>query len=216
MRVLEGGRINEATGVPARLREARRVVIDVGSGDGRWSYERAQSDPDSLFVALDPHAEGLKDYAFRASRKPSRGGRPNVLFVVASVESPPGELLHVANEVKVIYPWAALLRGLLLPERPVLDGLRALAAPGATFDLVLTYDAPHDLGAGLSLPSLDAAAIDRLREPYRTAGLLIESSELLDRDEALAVPSTWGRRLLHGRKRDVFRVAGKFVDRYQA
>ncbi|HXH23245.1 MAG TPA: class I SAM-dependent methyltransferase [Dehalococcoidia bacterium] len=188
-------------------------MLDIGAGDGRWAYEQARRDPGSLYIALDPDAEALKEYAFRAARKPARGGAANALFVVGSVEAPPPELLACADELRVNFPWAALLRGLLLADRATLRGLSSLGKPGARFELVLTYDPAHDHGAGLdaSVPPLDAGVFARLAEPYAASGLRIEECRPLGRDEALAIPSTWGRRLLHGRERSVFQLSGHVV-----
>jgi hypothetical protein len=213
MKVLEGPRIVDVGADWRAAVEAteRRVVVDVGAGDGRWSYEMARGDPETLFVALDPDGAALQEYAFRASRKASRGGVENAVFVAASIESPPAELAGLADEVHVNFPWAALLRGLLLPERDVLRGLRAIAKPGSPIRLVVTYDAGHDHGAGVDPGSgpLDRRALERLEDPYRENGVEIEETRLLTRDEALAIPSTWGRRLLHGRPRDVFEVTAR-------
>ncbi len=210
MRIVQGSNVAEASvdwraslGVPSR-----RVVLDVGAGDGRWAYESARADPGSLFIGLDPDASALAEYAYRAGRKPSRGGVANVIYVAASIEEPPAEISAIADEVKVMFPWAALLRGLLHAERAVLNGLRSVARPGASFDFVLTYDAMHDHGAGLGdgAPSLTATLLEGQREPYLRHGIVLRTIAPLSRDEALAIPSTWGRRLLHGRPRDVFRV----------
>jgi 16S rRNA (adenine(1408)-N(1))-methyltransferase len=153
----------------------------------------------------------LSEYAYRASRKPSRGGLANVLYVLGSVEEPPEELMRAADEVHVIFPWAALLRGLLRPDERILGGLVSLGKPGAAFELTLTYDAAHDHSAGLDadIPSLSPAYVeDVLSQPYRQAGFVIEDCRLLPSQDALAVPSTWGRRLLHGRPRDVVLITG--------
>lgn len=185
--------------------------MDVGTGDGRWPYEMALRDPDSLYIGLDPDGEALKKYAFRASRRPEKGGAPNVAFAVASVEGLPGQLVRIADEVHVIFPWAALLRGLLRPEDAVVRGLALLAKPGASLEMVLTYDAGHDRGAGLDAgtPTLDEGFIAGLRKPYLLAGLRIAETRRLTAMEALAIPSTWGRRLLHGRPREVFLVTAR-------
>jgi hypothetical protein len=85
-----------------------------------------------------------------------------------------------------------------------------VAKPGAVFDIVLTYDPAHDHGAGLddAMHGPDIASLEALAEPYAAAGLRIEECREVARDEALAIPSTWGRRLLHGRDRRVFRLSG--------
>ena len=74
MRILQGTKLVDA---PAGWRtsvEERRIVIDVGAGDGRWAYDGARRDPESLYIGVDPDADSLADYAYRAGRKPSRGG----------------------------------------------------------------------------------------------------------------------------------------------
>ncbi len=150
MKVLQGASVVESEqDLLNVLACAPRVVIDVGAGDGRWAYERARRDAGTLYLGLDPDAEAMKMYAYRASRKPARGGVANAVFAVGSVEEPPDDLVGIADEVRVNFPWAALLRGLLSADARVLSGLASLGKPGATFGLVLTYDAGHDHGAGL-------------------------------------------------------------------
>jgi hypothetical protein len=97
-----------------------------------------------------------------------------------------------------------------LPEARIFRGLASLAKPGAVFDIVLTYDPVHDHGAGLgdAIAEPGLASLEALAEPYAAAGLRIEECREVARDEALAIPSTWGRRLLHGRDRRVFRLSG--------
>ena len=213
MRLLDGTKLVDAApdwrGVWPR--EGASIIVDAGSGDGRFAYERARADPDSLYVALDPDADSLAQYAFRAGRKPARGGVPNVRFVVASLEDLPPELAGSAAKAYVNFPWGALLRGVLRPEAPILEALAALLAPAGQFELVLCFDPQHDAAvlAGEAL-RLDEDRIDNVLTPaYRAAGLEIVERQRLSREEALAIPSSWGRRLLHGRSRDVFRVSGR-------
>ncbi len=187
------------------------MIIDLGCGDGRFPYERARHEPDALCIGIDPDADTLAEYAYRASRKPSRGGVANVLYVVAALEDLPAELAGVADVVCVNFPWGGLLRGLLIPEPAVLAAVAGLAKPGGRFEMVLTFDAAHDAGVfgGLEPPSLDEEYIREVLAPaYAAAGLEVEDVREIMREEALALPSTWGRRLLHGRVRRVFRAGG--------
>jgi 16S rRNA (adenine(1408)-N(1))-methyltransferase len=213
MRILQGSKQVEAA---AGWRDAfpqQRVVIDAGAGDGRWAYDNARRDPDSLYIAVDPDAETLAEYAYRAGRKPSRGGTDHAVFVVAAAEALPPELAGIAALVRVNFPWGSLLRGLVLPEAGVLEALAGLGAPVARFEFVISYDPEHDIAglAGETLPPLSEARIDNvLAAPYAAAGLQIDDRRQMSLDEAIALPSTWARRLLHGRPRDVFWVEGAF------
>ena len=190
--------------------QGRPIVVDVGAGDGRFVYEAARGDAKTLYVGLDPDAAALAAYAYRASRKPSRGGVENVLYVVVALEQLPAELVGVAALAHVNFPWSALLRGVIRPERELLTALGRLLRPRGRLEIVLCYDAEQDKAAlgGEALPPLGEAYIEEvLRPAYEEAALTIVESGRLDREAALAIPSTWGRRLLHGRPRDVFRIA---------
>jgi SAM-dependent methyltransferase len=210
MRVLRGATIVEAEGLPAL--EGRRLVIDVGAGDGRFVYECARADAGGFYIALEPDADALGEYAYRASRKRARGGVGNVMFVVASIEAQPPELLGTADGLYVNFPWAGLLRGLLLPEACAISAIGCLLKSGGRFEIVLTFDPEHDAGVfgDVAGPALDTEYLEHVLKPaYATGGLEIERARELSREEALAIPSTWGRRLLHGRPRRVFSIAGK-------
>lgn len=192
-------------------RAGREVVADLGAGDGRFVYESARADPSRLYVAIDPDAEALKEYAFRAARKPARGGVENAVFVVAAVEDLPPELSGLAALARVNFPWGSLLRGLLEPRTETLRALARLLAPGGRFELLLAYDPSHDRGAfaGPPLPAAtEAYARETLAPAYAAAGLAVDQIRRLTQDEALEVPSTWGRRLLHARPREVVLVTG--------
>jgi 16S rRNA (adenine(1408)-N(1))-methyltransferase len=212
VRILQGTKVVEA---PPSWREqvsrdGRPVVIDIGAGDGRYIYESARDDPASLYIGVDPDADAMSEYAYRSSRKPPRGGVDNVRFVVASMEQLPSELHGAAKLVRVNFPWGSLLRGMLLPDATMLRTLASLA-PGGRFEIAFSYDPQHDTNAfiGDPLPALDGAYITNVLVPaYREAGLETVEQRLLTQDEALALPSTWGRRLLHARPRDVYFVAG--------
>jgi 16S rRNA (adenine(1408)-N(1))-methyltransferase len=191
-------------------RDGRPVVIDLGAGDGRYAYERARSDPSSLYIAVEPDAGALAEYAYRAGRKPARGGVENAIFAVAAAEQLPPELQGLAERVRINFPWGSLLRALLAPDPPVLRSIARLLRPGGTAEIVLAYDPGHDTGAfaGNPLPALDPVRIETgLIPAYEAAGLPIHHWRRLTQDEALAIPSSWGRRLLHARPREVFLLA---------
>ena len=213
MRILHGTKVIEA---PPGWRDAidrdgRAVVIDIGAGDGRWVYGSARADPSRYFVAVDPDADALSESAYRASRKPARGGVDNAAFVIAAVERLPPELAGMAALIRINFPWGSLLRSLLQPDLAVLRSIAAIAAAGGGFEIVFSYHPEHDTNAfiGDPLPALTSQYVEGILVPaYRAAGLQVTEHRRLSQDEALAIPSSWGRRLLHARPRDVYYLAG--------
>ncbi len=153
-------------------------------------------------IGLDANAAGMAEVSRRAAASPSRGGAPNALFVVAAAEQPPAELLDVAAEVTVQFPWGSLLRGALALDAAVAEGLAALLRPGGRV-AVTTSVTERD---GLALPSLDdPAEIACLAERWRRFGLEMTAIRPATSDEVRDTRSSWARRLAAGRDRPVWR-----------
>lgn len=123
----------------------------------------AAAQPDRLVVGVDANAAGMMTASRRAAARPSRGGLPNALFAVATVEALPAELDEVADLVTVHFPWGSLLRGLLGADPATMTGLTRVLRPGATLQLLVS-STDRDRGAGV--PPIQPAA---LHTPGRVA-----------------------------------------------
>jgi 16S rRNA (adenine(1408)-N(1))-methyltransferase len=106
-----------------------KTSVDVGTGDGRFAYHLASADPDRLVIGIDALAQPMGERAATAARKPVKGGRPNLMFVHAAVETLPVELEHAADEVYVLLPWGALLEGIVSARPTFSKGSPRCAAP---------------------------------------------------------------------------------------
>jgi 16S rRNA (adenine(1408)-N(1))-methyltransferase len=176
------------------------VTIDLGAGDGRFAYRYAAERPDRFVIGIDPVAENLRELSTKAARKPARGGLPNVLYVVASVEQLPPELRVTASEIFVTLPWGSLMRGIILAVAAVLDGIASLARDGAALRIVLNtriFDDP----VPVEVRDLPEVTPDYVREtlapPYARHGIEIRSARFMDADEVAAISTTWAKRLSH-------------------
>jgi 16S rRNA (adenine(1408)-N(1))-methyltransferase len=205
MRVQVGKKQAELSGDELHARAAgfAEVLIDLGTGDGRFVYDFAGAHPDTLCVGVDAVGEAMRELSLKATRKPARGGRANALYVVAAVESLPPELRGLATRVTVNFPWGSLLRALVEPDAAVLAGVRALLRPGgrltALINLSVLEDRPY--AERLRLPDVTAEHVENILRPgWRAAGLDIDEwRELLPGD----IPrTTWGQHLTRasGRK----------------
>jgi 16S rRNA (adenine(1408)-N(1))-methyltransferase len=166
------------------------VIIDLGTGDGRAALALAQAEPTTLVIGLDADAASMAETSRRAAR---RDAVPNLLFVVASAEAPPVELRGLADEVRILFPWGSLLRGLLGRDERVARGIAALARPGANLNATISITARDGVG---EISALDASAVADLERALGPAGLRLTGSRRVDREEVRATRSTWGRRLL--------------------
>jgi 16S rRNA (adenine(1408)-N(1))-methyltransferase len=158
----------------------------------------AAAQPDRLVVGVDANAAGMMTASRRAAAKPSRGGLPNALFVVATTEALPAELDGVADLVTVHFPWGSLLRGLLGAEEAIMAGLTRVLRPGATLQLLLSSTV-HDHSAGV--PPIQAATLRALAEAYATWGLAVTEARPATVADVAAAHSSWGKRLGAGTRR---------------
>jgi 16S rRNA (adenine(1408)-N(1))-methyltransferase len=218
MIVIEGKRRREMTAAELDERMAAgnssRLVIDIGTGDGRFAYAYATDHPDTFVVGMDAIAERLEELSTKATRKPAKGGRPNVLFVRASVEQPPPELEHRADELHVLLPWGGLLVGTMLARPDVMAGLSALAKPGARLTIVFNGEVwedstPKDMA---DLPAVTVEYVEsELRPRYRQRGIELDDVHEMSPAEIKDLPTTWARRLAHGRHPKFVAATGCFA-----
>jgi 16S rRNA (adenine(1408)-N(1))-methyltransferase len=180
------------------------VIIDLGTGDGRAALAAADVHPDALVLGLDADTASMAEVSRRAARAVTRGGRPNLLFVAAAAEAPPVELHGVADEIRILFPWGSLLRGVLGRDAAVARGIAALAKTGAGVTAFVSVTST-DRGAGLD--ALDGRTLAAAAAALAGDGLMLVTAELATPEEVRATRSTWGRRLLAGaRDRPVWRL----------
>src|SRR5919202_3592006 len=131
----------DATRLATQLKSYRSVLIDLGTGDGRYVRSAAQACPECFVIGLDACRENL--------RAASRSAPSNALFVIANALDLPWELRGLAGHITINFPWGSLLGALVNAEPTLFDGLRMLALPGALLEIRLNAGALVE--AGLSL-----------------------------------------------------------------
>jgi hypothetical protein len=139
-----------------------------------------------------------------ASRRASRRGPANALFVVAAAEQIPPELRGVADELTIDFPWGSLLRGALALDdaAEAARGIASMLAPAGLATAIVSIE-DRD---GLGLPRLDAdGACEALRDRWLAAGLEVCDLRRATADEIAATSSSWARRLGAGRDRLAWR-----------
>jgi len=170
------------------------VIIDLGTGDGRAALTLAEAEPRTLVIGIDADVTSMAETFRRAARAPAKGGRPNLLFVAAAAESLPPELLGLADEVRILFPWGSLLRGVLGVDERVARGIASLVRAGGRVSAIVSIT-PRD---GLATASLDPVGIAGLADPARGTSLRLTAARPVDPEDVRATHSTWGRRLLGG------------------
>ncbi len=161
------------------------VLLDIGTGDGRYVCTFARTCPSWFAIGLDACRENL--------HANSRSGPPNALFVIANALAMPPELHERADYITINFPWGSLLRGLVEAEGSLLQGLRAVSRPGAMLEVRLNAGALVE--AGWPFEQGGAA----VRRAFVHAGFDVGRLQPVDAQALRACPTTWARRLAFGR-----------------
>ncbi len=188
------------------LHTAEGVVVDIGTGDGRFVYRSAQENPNKFYIGIDANTKPLEKISMKATRKTSKGGLPNVLFVQAAVENLPEELNSAADEIHIHFPWGSLLRAVVMADENVLNSLRRICAPECLVEIVIGIDEERDKSEieRLELPQLSSDYLENVLIPkYRAAGFeIIDKGILLPADWS-KLETSWARKLQGGSNRQV-------------
>jgi 16S rRNA (adenine(1408)-N(1))-methyltransferase len=183
------------------------IIVDIGTGDGKFVYNLAKQNSQSLFIGIDSSAEGMFDYSIKSSSKPAKGGLKNVLYVVANAEELPNEMSGLADKIYVNLPWGSLRDGIIKGEGIILENLKEIAKKGSYIELCIAYSELYEKKEIeiRQLPQLSYEYINTvLREKYKASNLDICSIELLYNDKLKKVNTKWAKKLAFGRQRTIY------------
>jgi 16S rRNA (adenine(1408)-N(1))-methyltransferase len=182
------------------------VIVDIGTGDGRFVYQSARENPGKFYVGIDANAKPLEKISMKATRKPAKGGQPNLLFLQAAIEDLPTELNSVADEIHIHFPWGSLLSAIATGDERVLRSLLRISTPECLLEVVIGIDPERDRAEvkRLELPSLSLDYIDAVLTPrYEASGFkIIERGSVAPEDWA-DLQTSWARRLQGNDRREV-------------
>jgi len=214
MRIADGKTMRELSGeeFESLIASYSRVLVDIGTGDGKFVYQTAKRNPDWFCIGVDADPGSLSEYSRKAQRKSERGGVPNVLYVVSNVEDLPPELNGVADRVTVHLPWGSLLVGIVQADPIVLYGLACIGKSGSNLQFLIGYARKYEAHEmrRRGLPEISVSFIDDQLQPgFAAAGLRIVERRIMTNQELKDIPLTWGRRLAHGRERETFLIRAR-------
>ena len=200
---------NNSTGQPSANLSSHTgdgVVIDIGTGDGRFVYQSALANRTKFFIGIDASPKSLEKISEKIYRKPTKGGLPNVLFVQAAVEDLPSELDGLADEIHIHFLWGSLLRAVVSADARVLCNLRRICAPGCVLETIIGLDPLRDRAEieRLELPALSKEYLETiLVDKYRAAGFDVLETGTLDEAAWSQLQTSWARRLQGNTRREV-------------
>lgn len=180
------------------------VILDLGTGDGRFVYKKALENPDKLFLGVDPVEKQLRIYSKRANRKRLK----NILFVLASADDIPSELFSKIDKVYINLPWGTLLEKIIKGDKYFIDNLEKLLKKSGILEITLGYtpDLEPSETKRLDLPTINKDYLVNEVSQFFNPIFLLKSIEQIKKEELGNLESTWSKKLKHGSDRDIFKM----------
>lgn len=184
----------DLTDFNARLANYNCIMLDLGTGDGKFALSYAEAFPSRFVIGMDTCRENLREF--------SRTKLPNLLYIIASAQSLPSELHGCVSHVTINFPWGSLLESLLNGDERLLHGLESVVSSSAALDVRLNGGALIEQGWSLE----DGA--EQIRETLVCASWRVGKPVMMDAHALRNFPSTWGKRLAFGRDPRAVELSG--------
>lgn len=143
------------------------VILDIGTGDGRFVYRSALAKSNKFFIGIDANAKPLEKVSMESTRKPTKVGAPNLLFVQSAIENLPEEFSGVADKIHIHFPWGRLLHSVICANENVLKHLRRICAFGCVLEIIFGIDEIPDKSEieRLDLPEISDEYLEKMLIP---------------------------------------------------
>jgi 16S rRNA (adenine(1408)-N(1))-methyltransferase len=175
----------DLNGFTARLTNYNRVILDLGTGDGKFAFHYARAFPNHFVIGVDACRENLHEH--------SRAKLPNLLFIIARAQDLPNELNGLVSHITINFPWGSLLESLLAGDSKLMYSLELISRSATSIDVRLNGGALAE--QGWTLETGAAQIYDNLIY----AGWRLKTPELINAHGLRDFPSTWAKRLAFGR-----------------
>jgi 16S rRNA (adenine(1408)-N(1))-methyltransferase len=172
-------------GLRDRLANYNHILLDLGTGDGRYVHTLADKNPDWFVIGIDSCRENLREH--------SQAKLQNMLFIIASAENLPRELDRLISHVTINFPWGSLLEGLLTNDPMLMSGLESVSHSATSVELYLNGGALAELGTTLE------AGTEKIYNNMLQAGWQVGPPVMINASVLRSFPSTWAKRLAFGR-----------------
>jgi len=181
-----------------------KVILDLGTGDGRFVFKNAIKNKSTLYIGLDPAEKQIQIY----SKKSNRRRLKNVLYVIGSLENLPEELYSTVDKIFINLPWGTLLEKIVKSNETYTNELFKILKKNGEIEIIFGY-----------VPELEPSETERLGLPvienesdvlkafstFKKIFEVIEMKRLL-KDELEKIETTWAKKLKFGKDRFIYKI----------
>jgi 16S rRNA (adenine(1408)-N(1))-methyltransferase len=183
-------------GLTERLTGYNRIILDLGTGDGKFAFHYARAFPCHFIIGVDSCRENLREH--------SRMKLVNALFIIARAQDLPYELNGLISHITINFPWGSLLESMLTGDSMLMHRLELISCSAASIDVRLNSGALAEQGW-----SLEAGA-GQIYDNLIRAGWQVKTPVMMSTQALRDFPSTWAKRLAFGRDPRAVSMNGSF------
>ena len=184
----------DLNGLTDRLTNYNRVILDLGTGDGKFAFHYARTFPSHFVIGVDACRENLREH--------SRMKLPNALFIIAGAQDLPNELNGLVSHITINFPWGSLLESLLAGDPMLMCRLESISSSFTQIDVRLNGGALAEQGWALE------AGAAQIYDNLTHAGWRMKTPVLMNTNALRNFPSTWAKRLAFGRDPRAMQLSG--------
>lgn len=181
-----------------------KVILDLGTGDGRFVFKNAIKNKSTLYIGLDPAEKQIQIY----SKKSNRRRLKNVLYVIGSLENLPEELYSTVDKIFINLPWGTLLEKIVKSNETYTNELFKILKRNGEIEIIFGY-----------VPELEPSETERLGLPvienesdvlkafstFKKIFEVIEMKRLL-KEDLDKIETTWAKKLKFGKDRFIYKI----------
>ncbi len=182
----------------------KKIILDLGTGDGRFVFKNTLKNPNIFFVGMDPAEKQLSEYSSKVNRK----RMDNCMFVLGSIEDTPTELNSSFDEIYINLPWGSLLEKIVKINKIGIESIKNLLKENGRVFITLGYapDLEPSETRRLDLPKIDEFFIQDQILPILRKNFSTVSLKKLSKKELGEIETTWAKKLKFGKDREIFRI----------
>lgn len=211
MQIIKGNKTEKITKneLDTLSRSYNSVIVDLGTGDGRFIYKLAIDNPNNFYIGIDPSAKQLEIYSKEANKKRLE----NIIFSVGSIEIIPEEIFGIADYLYINLPWGSLLENIVNPTKEGINTLAKILKNEGILEITLGYHDEAEPGETerLNLPPLDEDLVKETIYPAfgAFANLELEKYKQLKKSDLKGFDTSWAKKLSFGSDRPLYRLVFK-------
>lgn len=184
-----------------------KVILDIGTGDGKFVYRNAIKNKNNLYIGLDPAEKQIQIYSKKANRRRLK----NALYILGSLENLPEELYSTVDKIFVNLPWGTLLEKIVKSNEIYTKELSKILKKDGEIEIIFGY-----------VPELEPSETERLGLPkienesdvlkaFSTFKKIFEVVEMkrLVKEDLDKIETTWAKKLKFGKDRFIYKIVLK-------